>query len=222
LNDAKQPEKESNLWLAQVLWDLGAVQFGSFTLGRTTVNSPVYVNPRLLVSNPPALMSAARILDRELQTLMTMRHPGVQDFNLVAGVPFGGLNLAAAFSLNGNIPMVYRYPGSQKDEPVIEGRYELGQRVLIIDDIISTGGSIIETAEAMREAGLLVTDAIVLVDRQLGARERLKPHGVNLISVLGVEQLLNYLVSVGRITTDWHRRSMEYFARNRGNAGRDA
>ena len=105
--------------------------------------------------------------------------------------------------------MVYRYPGSQKDEPVIEGRYELGQRVLIIDDIISTGGSILETAEALREAGLLVTDAVVLVDRQLGAVERLKPHGINLISILGVEQLLNYLVSVGKINTDSHRRSME-------------
>ena len=86
-------------------------------------------------------------------------------------MPFGGLNLAAALFLNGHIPMVYRYPGSQKDEPVIEGRYELGQRVLIIDDIISTGGSILETAEALREAGLLVTDAVVLVDRQLGAVE---------------------------------------------------
>lgn len=208
-------EDASNLWLAQVLWDLGGVQFGSFTMGRTTVNSPLYVNPRLLVSNPPALISAARIIDRELQTLMAMRHPGAHDYNLVAGVPFGGLHIAAAYSLQSNIPMVYRYPGSGDQPPVVEGRYELGQRVLIIDDIISTGGSIIETAETMREAGLLVNDAVVLVDRQMGARSRLKSHGINLISILGVEQLLNYLVSVGAIKQDSYKASMEYFAANR-------
>lgn len=208
-------EDASNLWLAQVLWDLGAVQFGSFTMGRTTVNSPVYVNPRLLVSNPPALNSAARIIDRELQTLMAMRHPGALDYNLVAGVPFGGLHLAAAYSLQSNIPMVYRYPGSGDDAAVVEGRYELGQRVLLIDDIISTGGSIIENAETMREAGLLVNDAVVLVDRQMGGRSRLKTHGINLISILGVEQLLNYLVAVGAIGQEAFKGSMEYFADNR-------
>ncbi|MEX2236310.1 MAG: phosphoribosyltransferase family protein [Dehalococcoidia bacterium] len=209
-------DNTGSLWLAQILWDLGGVQFGSFTMGRSTVDSPVYVNPRLLVSNPEALKQAARIMHEELQALMAMRHPGVHDFNIVAGVPFGGLHLAAAFSLNGNIPMVYRYPGSGQDAPVVEGRYELGQNVLIMDDIISTGGSIIETTETLREAGLLVTDAVVLVDRQLGAKQRLKQHGINLITILGIEQLLNYLVSTGQINQETFRRSMEYFAANRG------
>jgi orotate phosphoribosyltransferase len=215
MNEDPKREDESNLWLAEVLWNMGGVQFGNFTLGRTTVNSPVYVNPRLLVGNPSALRRAAIIVDRELQTLMAMRHPGVQDFNLIAGVPFGGLHLAAAYSLNSNIPMIYRYPGSQHDEPVIEGRYQLGQRVLIMDDICSTGGSIVETAEFMREAGLLVADAVVLVDRGLGARDRLKGSGVNLVSILSVEQILNYLYSLGRISPEWYHRSIDYFAANR-------
>jgi orotate phosphoribosyltransferase/uridine monophosphate synthetase len=204
-----------NLWLAQVLWDLGGVQFGSFTMGRSTVNSPVYINPRLLVSKPEALRRAARIIDEELQALRAMRHAGVQDFSVVGGVPFGGLHLAAAYSLETNIPMVYRYPGSGDDAPQIEGRYELGQSVLVMDDIISTGGSIVETTESLREAGLLVTDAVVLIDRQLGARQRLRQHGINLISILGVEQLLTYLVSTNKIGPDSYRHSMEYFAANR-------
>jgi orotate phosphoribosyltransferase len=204
-----------NLWLAQVLWDLGGVQFGSFTMGRSTKDSPVYINPRLLVSNPEALKRAARIIEEELQALRAMRHPGVQDFSVIAGVPFGGLHLAAAFSLGSNIPMVYRYPGSGEDAPQIEGRYELGQSVLVMDDIISTGGSIIETTESLREAGLLVTDAVVLIDRQLGARHRLRQYGINLISILGVEQLLTYLLSTSKIGQDSYRRSMDYFAANR-------
>ena len=204
-----------NLWLAQVLWELGGVQFGNFTMGRSTVNSPVYINPRLLVSKPEALKRAARIIDEELQALRAMRHPGVQDYSVVAGVPFGGLHLAAAFSLGQNIPMIYSYPGSGEDAPQIEGRYELGQSVLVMDDIISTGGSIIETTDSLRDAGLLVTDAVVLVDRQLGARQRLRQHGINLVTILGVEQLLNYLLSTSRIGQDSYRRSMEYFAANR-------
>jgi orotate phosphoribosyltransferase len=213
MNDASL--SPGNLWLAQVLWELGGVQFGSFTMGRSTVNSPVYINPRLLVSKPEALKRSARLIDEELQALRAMRHPGVQDYSVVAGVPFGGLHLAAAFSLGQNIPMVYRYPGSGDDAPQIEGRYELGQSVLVMDDIISTGGSIIETTESLREAGLLVTDAVVLIDRQLGARNRLRQHGINLISILGVEQLLTYLLSTGKISQESYRRAMDYFATTR-------
>ena len=51
----RRPTRKGNLWLAETLWKLGAVQFGSFTLGRTTVDSPVYVNLRLLIGHPTAL-----------------------------------------------------------------------------------------------------------------------------------------------------------------------
>ena len=58
--------RRGNLWLAQTLWKLGAVQFGDFTLGRTTVHSPVYVNLRLLIGHPTALWRAAHIILDEL------------------------------------------------------------------------------------------------------------------------------------------------------------
>jgi orotate phosphoribosyltransferase/uridine monophosphate synthetase len=47
-----------NLWLARALYDLGAVSFGDFTLGDSTTNSPVFINPKLLISNPMALRVA--------------------------------------------------------------------------------------------------------------------------------------------------------------------
>ena len=55
LPDKHSPEDVGNLWLAKALWDLGAVQFGDFTIGRTTQHSPIYVNLRLLISSPRAL-----------------------------------------------------------------------------------------------------------------------------------------------------------------------
>ena len=98
-----------NLWLAQILWEMGAVRFGDFTLG-TTVNSPVYVNLRLLVSNPGALRFAAELMQQEINFALSLRKPRCNDFDLVAGVPFGGLHLATAYSLATNVPMVYAPP----------------------------------------------------------------------------------------------------------------
>src|SRR5437867_4549745 len=104
------PRDAGNLWLAKALWDLGAVQFGDYTIGRTTQHSPVYVNLRLLISNPRALMRAARVMQEEVQTRQAMLHKGVHEFDRVCGIPFGGLHLATALALRSRIPMVYVHP----------------------------------------------------------------------------------------------------------------
>ena len=78
----------SNLWLAETLWRLGAVQFGDFTLGRTTVHSPIYVNLRLLIAHPTALQRVSKIILQEVQTLQSMRNPQVDEYDIVCGVPF--------------------------------------------------------------------------------------------------------------------------------------
>jgi len=207
--------QRGNLWLADTLWKLGAIEFGDFTLGQTAVHSPVHVNLRLLVSKPTALQRAARVIRDEVEARRRMLNPQVAPFQLVAGVPFGGLHLATAFSLRANVPLIYlrtRRPKSAQ----IEGLYEPGQTVLIIDDLVTGGHSIVDTAERLEKAGLQARDALVLVDRQQGGRQRLKRHGINLISVLTLEVVLNYLMSSGRISEEWYRRSLDYLKANRG------
>jgi len=207
--------QRGNLWLADTLWKLGAIEFGDFTLGQTAVHSPVHVNLRLLVSKPTALQRAARVIRDELEARRRMLNPQVAPFQLVAGVPFGGLHLATAFSLRAKVPLIYlrtRRPKSAQ----IEGLYEPGQTVLIIDDLITGGHSIVDTAERLEKARLQVRDAVVLVDRQQGGRQRLKRHGINLISVLTLEVALNYLMSSGKISEEWYRRSLDYLKANRG------
>ena len=80
---------------------------------------------------------------------------------------------------------------------------------------VPAAGSITETAAALREAGLLVKDAFVLVDLQHGAKERLKADGINLRAVLTLEVILNYLMSSGLIEEEQYRRSMEYLEAGR-------
>lgn len=212
----EQDQDTGNLWLASVLWEMGAVQFGDFTIGRSTVHSPVYVNVRLLVSDPVALARAAGVIEEETRYELLRRRPRVQPFDLIAGVPFGGLHLATAFSLSSKVPMIYAY-SKQGGGSSIEGRYRPGERVLIVDDLITTGGSILQTARMLEDAGLVVHDAIALIDREAGASERLKPHGVNLMSILSLEVMLNYYLSTGRISEDNYRRCMDYLETHRGN-----
>ncbi|HXG36908.1 MAG TPA: phosphoribosyltransferase [Dehalococcoidia bacterium] len=207
-----------NLWLAKVLWDLGAIQFGDFTVGRTTLHSPVYVNLRLLASNPRALQRAARVMWEEVMALRNMARPHVHPFQRVTGIPFGGLHLALAFSLTSKIPLVYIHPPKVQDisEPYLEGIYERGETVLLVDDLITSGGGAIETARWLAEnAGLHVRDIVVLIDREEGGRERLREHGYNLISILSLETMLNYLMASDKIEESWYRRSIEYIHRRR-------
>ncbi|MGN6361849.1 MAG: hypothetical protein ACTHNK_15805 [Thermomicrobiales bacterium] len=112
---------ETNLWRAQALYDLGGLKFGDFTIGRTTVNSPVYINPRVLISNPEVLRRVARLIDREVEAGMSRKRDPIQPFDLVAGVPLGGLHLATAYSLTTNTPMIYVRPSGTGSGGVFNG-----------------------------------------------------------------------------------------------------
>lgn len=207
---AKSSKPAGNLWLAEELWKLSAIDFGDFTLGRTAVHSPMYINLRRLISNPKALARCAKIIRGELEAKMSMRNPQVQPFTLVAGVPFGGLHVATAFSLEITTPMIYIHPPATDKADVIEGIYVRGQTCLIIDDLITGGGSILQTATTLTEAGLVVRDAVTLVDRQEGGRSALRAAGINLISILTLEQIATYLMSAGHIPEEHYRRTMDY------------
>jgi orotate phosphoribosyltransferase/uridine monophosphate synthetase len=207
---------QSNLWLADTLWRLGAVQFGDFTLGRTTVHSPIYVNLRLLIAHPTALARAARLLLQEIQTLQSMRNPQIDPFDLVCGVPFGGLIIALAFSLASKTPLVYPHPRTDDLGTDIEGLYHPSQTVLIIDDLVTGGGSIELAANRLRDEGLFVRDAVVLFDRQSGGREKLDQVGIRLVSLLTMDVLVMHLKMSGKIDGDWYRKAMSFIEEHKG------
>ena len=209
------PEPQSRLWLCEALWRLGAVQFGDFSLGRTVRHSPVYLNPKLLISRPGTLARVASLIDAELQTAMTMRSQPVASFDLIAGVPIGGLHVATALSLQMRVPLLYARPdpGPEQQEqkrPHIEGIYRPGQTALIVDDLAAGGGSLAETAQQLRRAGLHVRDAVVLIDREHGARRRLEDLSLRLHPILTLEVLLTYLHETRRISDADYERSMDY------------
>ncbi len=209
-------ESHHRLWLADTLWRLGAIQFGDFSLGRTVRNSPVYVNAKLLISRPDALKRTVRLIEEDLELGMAMRNRVMEPFDAVAGVPIGGLHIATALSLQMDRPLLYLRPARDPDEvlaPHVEGIYRPGQRVLVVDDLAAGGGSLVETIEGLRDAGLIVSNAVVLIDREQGAARRLDAMGVKMHSVLSLEVLITHLHSAGHVTREEYDRSQGYLHR---------
>jgi orotate phosphoribosyltransferase len=213
-------EEAGNLWLARALWEVGAVRFGDFTIGRSTVHSPVYINVRRIISRPRILKRCGLVMVREVQAEAARLHPTYHPFQIVAGVPLGGLHIATSFSLTGNIPMVYINPKVDEHRHYqIEGHYEPEQSALIIDDLITSGGSVLETASQLQQDGLQVRDVLVLIDRGEGAAPRLKQHGIALHSILSLEVMLNYYLSTERIDQNLHKKCSDYIAKKRQEYG---
>jgi orotate phosphoribosyltransferase len=217
--DAEVAKEQSldNLWLAQILFDLGGVQFGNFTVSESAVSSPVFINPKVLISNPTALRVASKLMQQEINLAQSLRRVRVHPFTVVAGVPVGGLLLATAYSLETNIPLIYaRVRPEGTGNRGIEGHVLEGDTAIIIDDLITRGSSILETASLLEESGLKVKDVIVLIDREHGAAERLRRHGYNLISILKLDVMLTHYMSKGLISEETYRICADYLRDKQG------
>lgn len=194
--------------LARALFTLGGVQFGTFDLGPTAGRSPVYINPRVLISYPVALRQIARLIHQEIETDQTRLKPRLAGFTAVCGVPMGGLHLATAYAIESNTPMVYVRPGSPDRE--IEGRVEPGQTILMIDDLMTGGTSIRNTARTLEQAGAKVHDAIVLIDREQGGVSHLHESGYRVMPILGLRAMLTYYFESGLIDKEQYRATITY------------
>lgn len=216
MTDPNAEEARGRLWLAETLWRLGGLQFGDFSLGRTVRNSPVYLNAKLLLSRPDALKRTISLIAEELELGMTRRNRTVEPFDGIAGVPVGGLYLATGLALRMDRPLLYVRPARDADAvaaPHIEGIYRPGERILVVDDLASGGGSLVETILTLQNAGLMVSDAIVLLDREQGAARRLEGMGVRLHAILTLEVTLRFLHSAGHLADEDVDRALAYLRR---------
>jgi uridine monophosphate synthetase len=171
------------------LTELRAIQFGDFKLA-SGIRSPFYIDLRLLVSDPPLLAQVAAAYASVLSGL---------SFDRIAGVPYAALPIGTAVALHAGAPLIYmrkelKEHGLGKE---IEGVYQPGEKVVIIEDLATSGGSILKTVERLRAAGLVVEDAIVLIDREQGGPANLAAAGVTLHSVFKLRQMLHDMVATG-------------------------
>lgn len=167
--------------LARALRDIGAIQVGEFVLA-SGQKSHYYVDLRVLVSAPVLLAQVARQYARHVRRLKP---------DLVAAVPYAALPIATAVSLHTGVPMIYvrKEPKTHGTARRVEGRFRPGQRAVVIEDVVTTGGSVLRAVEILRAAGLVVEDAIVFLDREQGGRENLRRAGIHLHACMTVGEL---------------------------------
>lgn len=178
--------------LALTLFDIGAVRLGQFKLHSGRL-SPIYLDLRLLVSFPQTLRMVTLFYRRLLEPL---------SFDLLAATPLAGLPIGTAVSLEMNVPLVYprKAEKSYGTGKSIEGVWQVGQTAVVLDDLVTSGDSIMQAITPLKAAGLQVQDAVVLVDRQQGGAEFLHREGYTLHAVITLDHLLLLLQENGRIT----------------------
>lgn len=119
----------------------------------------------------------------------------MENFKLLCGVPYTALPIATAMSIKTGIPMVLRRKEAKDygTRKLIEGTFEVNDNCLIVEDVVTSGGSILETIKDLKDAGLTASNAIVVLNREQGGIDKLKSQGVHTFSLLTITQLLKYL-----------------------------
>ena len=188
--------------IADGLLEASCIKFGEFKL-KSGLLSPIYIDLRRIISYPWLLkiVSAAY-----LPILVKLR------FKRLAGLPYAAIPIATAICMMGGYPLIY--PRKEvKDYGTmaeIEGEHHLGETVVVIDDLATTGGSKFEAIDKLKAMGLLVRDVVVLVDRQSGAMESLAEAGYKLQAVVTITELLDYWESNGKVPLEKIKATREF------------
>ena len=193
-----------NKTLADGLLEAGCVKFGEFTL-KSGAKSPIYIDLRRLVAFPDLLKDAAAAYAEVLEGLK---------FDQLAALPYAAMPIGTAISLHGGWPMIYprKEVKGYGTKVEVEGVYHTGQRVVVIDDLISSGGSKLEGIEKLNAAGLKVKDIIVLINRQSAGVDFMGEHGYTLHSVFSLPQLLDHWELSGAVDAEMIARARAFLA----------
>ena len=165
--------------LKQMLKDMKVVQTGEFVLA-SGKKSNMFVNIKRASTDPGVL--------REIGKAMA---PHVGDCK-IAGMALGAVPIAVAVSLETGRPfvMVRKEPKDHGTKELIEGEVRPGEKFVVVEDVATTGGSAMRVVNALRAKGANVVKAIVVVDREEGARALLSENGIELVSVFKAKDLI--------------------------------
>jgi orotate phosphoribosyltransferase len=181
--------------ICKILNKIGALQFGAYKLTSGKI-SPYYVDLRMVPSFPDAFQKVC-----DFYVGFIRDEIGVKNFERMAGIPVAGIPFASLIAYSLQKPFLYvrkgvRLHGRQRR---IEGILAPGDRVLLIDDLITTGLSLRKAAKGLIAEGGVVTDAVVLLDREEGGKEKLEKSGIKLHALLTMSEIAHKLYEIEAI-----------------------
>ena len=170
--------------LSEALKSCGALQFGEFTLA-SGAKSDYYIDIKKASTNPGVLRLIARLMAQK------MRDEGIEA-DRIAGVVLGSVPLATALALETGIPyvMIRKEKKDHGTGKLIEGDLNPGDKVLVVEDVITTAGSSIKAIGTLREAGADVKYVISVIDREGGGAENLAEAGVDFRPLVKASELV--------------------------------
>ncbi|MEK6908328.1 MAG: orotate phosphoribosyltransferase [Thermoproteota archaeon] len=174
---------------ATFLHQKGIIKFGDFTLA-SGKKSSYYVDLRLVPSYPHQFRTMIKYLQNNIAESV-----GLDSFDSLVSVPTGGLVIASALAIETVKPLIYvrSKPKDYGTSKSVEGQIHEGMKVVMIDDVATTGGSVVNAIKSLKEANITIEDAYVIVNRMEGADEALKELGVKLHSITNIIQITQAL-----------------------------
>lgn len=187
-------------------YQLGIIKFGRFTL-KSGIESPFYVDLRPLASDPKILKHLANYLLEMLP---------LDNFDLICGVPYAALPMATAMSLESYIPLIIKRKEAKEygTKKLIEGIYQKGQNCLLVEDVITSGKSLLETIPEIEDEGITVSDIVVVLDRRQGGKEMLESKGYRVHTLFTISEVCKMLEEDGEFTDDEIQRINDFLAGN--------
>ena len=181
--------------MANILYKIDAVKFGVYQLS-SGKQSPYYIDLRVIPSFPDAFREIIEFYSQQITDEI-----GVKNFDRIAGVPIAGIPFASQIAYNLRKPFLY----VRKDikqygrERRVEGILISGNKVLLVDDLLTTGLTLKKAVDAVRAEGGIVTDLVVFLDREEGGKQLLENDGVKVHALLKVSEVAKALFEVGAI-----------------------
>lgn len=173
-------------------YELGIIKFGNFTL-KSGIESPFYVDLRPLSSSPQLLKTLAN-------NLLELAEDAPYD--LICGVPYAALPMGTTMSLASGTPLIIKRKENKGygTKRMVEGVYEDGQNCLLVEDVITSGQSLLETIDEIEREGLKVTDCVVVLDREQGGIEKLKKKGYTVKTLFTINEVIEILHRYHRLS----------------------
>ncbi len=183
------------------MFELNIIKFGEFTL-KSGEQTHIYADIRSSISHPKIFHEVCDLMYKKMQNL---------HYDFICGVPYSGLTFASGIAYADSIPMLLKRKEikSYGTKKILEGDFKAGQTCILIEDVVTSGASIIETIQPIKDQGLIVKDVITFIDRNQGGKEILFKHGYTLHSIIDLFTITDILLTHNKITLENKNKALD-------------